>query len=97
MFVIDEVRVAGAGVLAGGQGEEQLQEVAANCYYVNQGWWSYELCPGHHLGQFHASEETKGIESALSLGRYDAVQVLPSPVLIYHHPSAFCVTYGPSL
>ncbi|CAL8463374.1 g2908 [Coccomyxa elongata] len=66
--------VSKKGALAGGQGETQLKEVAANCYYVNQGWWSYELCPGHHLGQFHASEETQRIESALSLGRYNAVQ-----------------------
>lgn len=57
-------------------GAAALAEVASHCYYVSQGWWGYELCPGHHLGQFHATEGAPRIESALSLGRYDAEQVL---------------------
>lgn len=65
-----------------------LEEVAAHCFYVSHGWWSYELCPGHHVGQFHSIEGERRIESVLSLGRYDAVQVP------YIHPVRILIGQG---
>lgn len=53
-------------------------ELEGHCYYLSQGWWSYELCAGHHLRQFHALPERGTIESVLTLGTYDAQVYLSS-------------------
>lgn len=79
-----------ADVLPGGLGAAALDEVAANCYYVSLGWWSYELCPGHHLGQFHALEQSMAIDSILSLGVYDAEQVWSPALFVNRTGCASC-------
>ena len=49
----------------------EVEGVGLHCYYVDQGWWSYELCPGHHVRQFHAVPEQNVVESTLDLGFFD--------------------------
>ena len=58
-----------------------MAEIAANCYYLSQGWWSYELCAGHHLRQFHALPEQGKVESVLTLGTYDAQVHISGPYI----------------
>lgn len=43
-----------------------------DCYYSPQGWWSYELCPGRHLRQFHMEEGRHQPDPVLNLGYFDA-------------------------
>lgn len=39
------------------------------CLYVSAGWWSYEMCAGHHVRQSHASE-AHVVEQVITLGAY---------------------------
>ena len=65
---------ANVAVASAGLGAAAVGNIALHCYYIDQGWWTYELCPGHHVRQFHVLPEQNGIESAVELGIYD-VQV----------------------
>ena len=61
-----------------GLGAAAVGDIGKHCYYVDQGWWSYELCPGHHVRQFHAVPEQNMVEATLDLGFYD-VEVSSAP------------------
>ena len=37
-----------------------------------QGWWTYELCPGLHLRQFHKSPDSRKVEQVIHLGFFKA-------------------------
>ena len=42
-----------------------------DCYYSPQGWWTYELCPGRHLRQFHVEEGAPLPNPVITLGNYN--------------------------
>ena len=37
------------------------------CFYLTVNWWSYELCPGQHVRQFHVTEG-QHLEQITTLG-----------------------------
>ena len=43
-----------------------------DCFYSLQGWWSYELCLGRQLRQFHLEEGTNRPNPVIDLGHYDS-------------------------
>ena len=43
----------------------------SDCFYSPQGWWTYELCPGRHLRQFHVEEGAPLPNPVITLGNYD--------------------------
>ena len=43
-----------------------------DCFYSLQGWWSYQLCLGRQLAQFHLEEGSNRPNPIIALGRYDA-------------------------
>ena len=45
--------------------------MVSDCFYSPQGWWTYELCPGRHLRQFHVEEGAPLPNPVISLGNYD--------------------------
>lgn len=55
--------------MSAGLGREDLMQ---SCYYSPQGWWSYELCPGRHLRQFHVDEGAARPDPVVSLGYFDS-------------------------
>ena len=61
------------GVMHAGLGRSELVQ---SCFYSLQGWWSYELCPGRQLRQFHLEEGNRP-NPVINMGRYDS-QACPS-------------------
>ena len=49
-----------------------------DCFYSLQGWWSYELCLGRQLRQFHLEEGTNRPNLVIDLGHYDHAEASPS-------------------
>ena len=37
------------------------------CIYLSADWWTYELCSGYHIRQFHVTS-TKSLEQMSTLG-----------------------------
>ena len=45
------------------------RQLHGKCLYVSAGWWSYELCHGQHVRQFHVSE-AHAVEQVITLGAH---------------------------
>jgi hypothetical protein len=54
--------------------EALLDEMGAECIYLTQGWWTYELCHRQHILQFHVSRHQTS--TAILLGAFDAAATL---------------------
>ena len=52
----------------GGTGARLLRQLESQCFTLEDGWWTYQLCVGHHLRQYHL-EEGK-VTAEYYLGRY---------------------------
>jgi len=61
------------GALAGPKGgaREFLSSLEGSCFYRVEGWWTYELCYGKALRQFHAENNVHTAEFVL--GAYSSV------------------------
>jgi hypothetical protein len=55
-----------------------------NCFYMNNGWWTYEFCYKKHIKQFHQTQE--GLtETVYFLGQYDKKNDLINTVKDGHY------------
>jgi hypothetical protein len=54
--------------------ETLLDDLGADCIYMTQGWWTYELCHRQHILQFHVNRHQTS--AAILLGAFDAVATL---------------------
>ena len=71
------------------QGTEQeqtpsqlLEPLKSSCLFRQEDWWTYEICPGQHVRQFH--QHNQELMSQYDLGKYDsnATDVRPSLCLV---------------
>ena len=60
------------------------RQLHAKCLYLPAGWWSYELCHGHHVRQFHVSQ-AHAVEQVNTLGA-PALAIPPPPPLVIIPP-----------
>lgn len=46
-----------------------LAPLKTTCLFRQEDWWTYEICPGQHVRQFH--QHNQELQSQYDLGRYD--------------------------
>ncbi len=51
---------------------QHLQSVSGSCVQRNEGWWTYEVCVGRSVRQFHAAAGSAKPAADFSLGRFEA-------------------------
>lgn len=67
------ITTASQGSLAAQKKPTQLLEaLAEHCYYQYEDWWSYEVCYGKHVRQYHKAGES--VEAEYLLGVYDELE-----------------------
>lgn len=65
---------------AGENLSQLLAKLEGSCLYRMDGWWTYELCIGRHLRQFHREPHAKEDTTSYTLGRFtDGTQTRPGP------------------
>ena len=75
--------------LAGLQDEQQeesilqlLAPLESLCLYRNEDWWTYEICTGRHVRQFH--QQGTELLSEYLLGKYDVNASDVSPYAMHY-------------